>query len=77
MADSRQIFQPKISNFEQIFPVLKPSLMERIVRHGRLRKVERGEILIEPGTKTLSFFVVKSGELELVQSPDSDEQIVA
>ena len=76
MSDSRQVFQPKFSSLEQIFPVLKPSLMERIVRYGGLRKVERGEILIEPRTKTLSVFVVKSGELELVQSPDSDEKIV-
>ncbi len=76
MSDSRQIFQPKFSSLEQIFPVLKPSLIERIVRYGGLRKVERGEILSEPRTKTATVLVVKSGELELVQSPDSDEKIV-
>jgi thioredoxin reductase (NADPH) len=78
MADSkRQIYQPKLFHIEQIFPVLKTSLIERIARHGRLRNVDNGEVLIEAGTKNVPFFIVKSGELEIVQSPGDSERIVA
>src|SRR5437879_618988 len=78
MADpQRQIYLPKIYNIEQVFPVLKPELIERIMRYGRHRKVERGEVLMEPGTKNVTFFVVQSGELELVRSPGASENIVA
>ncbi len=68
MSDSRQVYQPKLSISEQVFPVLSPTLMERIIRYGRVRKAEHGEVLIEPRAKTVTVFVVKSGELELVQS---------
>jgi thioredoxin reductase (NADPH) len=78
MADSnRQIYQPKIFNIEEVFPVLNPEFFERILRHGRLRKVERGEVLLEGGGKNVKFFIVKTGELELVRSPGASEQIVA
>jgi len=76
MSDPRQVYQPKLSSLEQVFPVLKPSLMERIVRYGRLRKVERGEILIQPGSN-MTVFVVKRGELEIIQLTDNAEKIVA
>jgi len=78
MPDSRrQIYQPKLFSLEQVFPVLKPSLVERISGHGHVRNVQRGEILLEPGTKNAQFFVVKSGELELLQSPGASEKIIA
>lgn len=76
MSESRQIYQPKLSSLEQIFPSLSPSQMERIARYGRIRKVERGEVLIQPGLKTITVFVVKSGELEFTQSSETDEKIV-
>src|SRR5262245_43237525 len=77
MADSRrQLYKPKLFPIEQIFPILKSSLMERIASHGRLRKVERGEILIEPGTKNSPFWIVKSGELELIASPGASQTIL-
>ena len=35
--------------------------------HGQIRKIERGEVLYEQGDSSAPFFVVVSGELEVVQ----------
>jgi len=73
----RHIEPPKVSTIEQIFPVLNSSLLERIVAHGRLREIQTGEVLIEPGSKNAHFFIVKSGELEIIQSSDGSRKIIA
>jgi thioredoxin reductase (NADPH) len=52
---------------EQIFPKLTPAQISRIAVHGRQRVVQRGEVLIEQGDRTLPFFVVLTGEIEIVQ----------
>jgi thioredoxin reductase (NADPH) len=57
----------------QTFPVLTDEQINRILDLGRVRKVERGEILFEPGDTSLPFFVVLSGSLEIVQ-PDGDAE---
>src|SRR5262249_45069051 len=78
MADpQRHVEPPKVSTVEQIFPVLNPALIERIRAHGRLRNIRSGEALMEPGTKNAHFFIVKTGELEIVQSPGVSEKIIA
>lgn len=56
---------------------MKPEWLERLEHHGHVRKVEDGEILLEPGTKHVNFNIVKSGELEIVQTPGPSEKIVA
>jgi thioredoxin reductase (NADPH) len=53
----------------QAFPVLTPSQIARIQPFGRVRKVEPGEILFEPGDVNVPFFVLLSGAMEIVQ-PD-------
>ena len=62
---------------ERMFPLLTAALIERIASHGRLRPVERGEVLIELGQNGVHFFVVKSGEIEIVRPSDSGERLVA
>jgi len=52
---------------DQTFPVLTAAQIERIAAHGRLRRVETGEILIALGKKIPLFFVVKSGTIDIVQ----------
>jgi thioredoxin reductase (NADPH) len=74
---TRRVETPKVSTLEQIFPTLKPLLLERIAAHGRLRRVLNGEVLIEPGTKHALFFIVKAGEIEIVQSSGASERILA
>lgn len=57
----------------QTFPVLTEAQMKRIAAHGHPRRVERGEILIEQGAKNVPFFVIVSGEIEIVRPTDTTE----
>jgi thioredoxin reductase (NADPH) len=53
----------------QVFPVLTATQISRLRPWGKLRKVEPGEILFQPGDTDIPFFVVLSGNMEIVQ-PD-------
>src|SRR5213080_2695864 len=55
------------AHVEQIFPKLTPAQIRRIAARGHMRAVERGEVLYEQGHSAASFFVVVSGELEVVR----------
>jgi thioredoxin reductase (NADPH) len=63
---------------DQLFPTLTAAQIARIAAHGKVRQVHAGEILVEVGDQTVPFFVVRSGELEVVRpSPDGDMLVVA
>jgi thioredoxin reductase (NADPH) len=49
------------------FPTLTGAQVERVRSCGRVREVEIGEILFEPGDINVHFYVVLSGTLEIVQ----------
>jgi thioredoxin reductase (NADPH) len=51
----------------QAFPVLTAAQISRIRSHSKLRKVEPGEVLVEPGDTEIPFFVLLSGSMEIVQ----------
>jgi thioredoxin reductase (NADPH) len=51
----------------QIFPSLTDAQISRIRPIAKLRKVKKGEVVFEPGQTGLPFFVLLSGELEIVQ----------
>jgi thioredoxin reductase (NADPH) len=53
----------------QAFPVLTAAQISRLRPGSKLRKVEPGEILFEPGDTGVPFFVMLSGSMEIVQ-PD-------
>jgi thioredoxin reductase (NADPH) len=53
----------------QAFPVLTAAQINRLRSHSKLRNVEPGEILFEPGCSEIPFFVLLSGSMEIVQ-PD-------
>jgi thioredoxin reductase (NADPH) len=55
------------SHVEQIFPKLTSVQIRRIAARGRMRTMERGEVLVEQGDSAVPFFVVVSGELEIVR----------
>ena len=61
----------------QIFPVLSAAQIDRIRPSGRLRQVERGEILFQPNDTNVPFFVLISGKLEIVQPTMDGERQVA
>jgi thioredoxin reductase (NADPH) len=53
----------------EAFPVLTAEQINRVRASSKVRKVEVGEILFEPGDSDVPFFVVLSGSMEIVQ-PD-------
>ena len=64
------------SHVEQIFPKLTPAQICRIAARGRMRMVEHGEVLVEQGDSGVPFFVVVSGELEIVRPSGAVETLV-
>jgi thioredoxin reductase (NADPH) len=64
------------SRIEKIFPKLTPEQIRRIAAYGRMRSVQVGEILIEQGDTSVPFFVVITGEVEIVRPFDAHETLV-
>src|SRR5581483_10929701 len=60
----------------QTFPVLSTAHIERIRPLARTRPVQPGDILFEPGDKAIPFFVVLSGNMEIVQPSLDGERLV-
>jgi thioredoxin reductase (NADPH) len=56
------------SSIEKIFPTLNPPQLTRIAARGHIRAMKDGEILYEQGRSAVPFFVVISGEIEVVRS---------
>src|SRR5438270_11479774 len=63
------------SREEQVFPVLTPAQIARVAAHGKRRAVQRGDVLIEAGAQHYPLFVVVEGELEVVRSSCSGEEL--
>jgi thioredoxin reductase (NADPH) len=60
----------------QAFPVLTSAQIDRIRPLGRLRNVQQGEILFEPNDTAIRFFVVLSGNMEIVQPGLNGERAI-
>lgn len=65
------------SRAEQIFPTLTPEQIRRVTAHGHSRAIQPSEVLVEQGESALRFFVVVSGELEVVGPGGDTETLVA
>jgi len=65
-----------VSSLERIFPKLTPHQMSRIAAHGRTRRITPGELLVEQGSSLVPFFLVSSGEIEIVRPAESAETFV-
>lgn len=61
----------------QAFPILTDSQISRVRPNSRLREVQKGEILFEPGDTNVPFFVLLSGSMEIVQPDLTGEVPVA
>ena len=65
------------AHVEQIFPKLTPAQISRIAAHGgQMRTMEPGDVLVEQGDSTTPFFVVVSGELEIVRPCGAVETLI-
>jgi thioredoxin reductase (NADPH) len=60
-----------------MFPTLTQAQIERIAAHGVIRSVSRGDILVEAGDPVVPFFVVKSGEIEIIRPSSLGDALVA
>ena len=67
MSNARRGLPLTSSRIEKIFPKLTPAQISRIETHGHIRAVQSGELLVEQGDINIPFFVVISGELEIVR----------
>ena len=61
----------------QTFPILTESQIARARSHGAVRKVERGEILFQPGDTNVPFFILLSGTMEILQPYCEGERLIA
>ena len=62
---------------EQAFPILSAELIDRIRASGTVRRVAPGDIVFEPEDTAVPFFVLLSGEMEIVQPDGAGERMVA
>src|SRR4030095_2009578 len=76
MSNTRRGLPLTSSRIEKIFPNLTPAQIDRIAAHGHIRSVQSGEVLIEQGHSAAPFFVVVSGELEVVRPSVPVETLV-
>ncbi len=70
------VFSGGAVNREHAFPVLTQSQVDRIRHFGKVRRVEAGEILFEPGDVSVPFFVLLSGGMEIVQPSLNGERVI-
>jgi thioredoxin reductase (NADPH) len=76
MSDTRRGLPLSRARLEQIFPVLTPSQISRIGAHGHIRAVQTGDLLAEQGDTNVPFFVVMTGEIEIVRPFGAQETLV-
>ncbi len=62
---------------DEMFPTLNEAQIARIAARGHIRRARQGEVLIEAGERTEHFFVVTTGQIEIVRAPGKAEGIVA
>jgi thioredoxin reductase (NADPH) len=64
------------SRTEQVFPTLTPAHIRRIEAHGHVRAIKPGEVLVQQGDSAVPFFVVVSGELDVLRPSGGAETLV-
>src|SRR3954469_4065914 len=64
------------SRIEKIFPKLTPAQIGRVASNGHIRTIQRDQILVEQGDTSVPFFVVISGEIEIVQPTVGSTEII-
>src|SRR5262245_50552813 len=62
---------------DKLFPTLSAAQIARIASHGRRRSIAPGDVLMDVGDRSLAFFVVLAGEIQVLrQSDDGENPIV-
>jgi thioredoxin reductase (NADPH) len=61
---------------DQIFPTLTESQIARVAAHGRSRRVQPGEVLLDVGDQ-VRFFVVTAGKIDIISPLGPTESLIA
>src|SRR6266545_1092360 len=61
---------------ERLFPILTAAQIVRIAAHGRRRPITRGDVLVEVGDKAVPFFVVVSGEIQILRPSGATNTLI-
>jgi thioredoxin reductase (NADPH) len=62
---------------EQIYPTLTPAQLTRLTAHGRVRRVDAGEVLVQAGENASRLFIVVAGRIDVVRPSAADELVVS
>jgi thioredoxin reductase (NADPH) len=65
-----------VSNPDRVFPTLTSQQLSRIAAHGQRRSTARGDVLVEVGDRSIPFFVVLSGELQVLRPTGTAETLI-
>ena len=65
------------ANAALLFPVLSTAQISRIASLGFIRPITRGEVLIESGQTNVPFFVVNTGEIEVIRPSSLGSLLIA
>src|SRR5581483_2813557 len=76
MAGTTPLIPSISSRADHIFPKLTTAQIARIAVHGRVRPTTEGELLVDQGDKVVPFFVVKTGEIEIVRPNGPTEMLI-
>ena len=76
MSDTHRGLPLNSSLVEHVFPTLTPAQIRRISSHGHMRPMQRGQMLVEQGDRNVPFFVVVSGEVEIVRPSGGVETLI-
>jgi thioredoxin reductase (NADPH) len=78
MTDTKPASAPPLgAQPDRMFPLLTPEQLARVAQHGKARRVETGEVLVEPGEETTRFFAVKSGQIDVFRVSGDTQEVVA
>jgi thioredoxin reductase (NADPH) len=77
MTDKTPMIQSATASPDKIIPTLTEAQIARIAAYGRVRRVQRGEVLVEAGMPTARFFVVTAGQIEIVRLSGATEELIA
>src|SRR5215203_401028 len=76
VADGRHGATLTQSRAEHIFPTLTPAQMARVAAHGHSRRVTAGEVLVEAGENVMPFFMLLSGQIEIVRPSAAADTVI-
>ena len=67
---------PRPAAADDTFPTLSAAQIARVASHGKVRRVESGDVLLRAGEHAEQFFVVTAGRIEIVREMAAGEQLV-